>query len=128
MYPTPTDRKVRSFLSELVIDLITVCDYHTGEVFQKISWMVSPTGRLPIKKDDWLGTEIRIGTINPHVGFLAILNLVVIYAHNLHRSLICMNEMVIIDKFVKPVIEKRQVIFRTLDNPVGHSGATFCAG
>ena len=32
-----------------------------------------------------------------------------------------MNEMVIIDKFVKPVIEKRQVIFRTLDNPVGHS-------
>lgn len=44
--------------------------------------MVSTTGGLPIEKDDWPGTEIGIGAINPHVGFLTVLNLVVIVLTN----------------------------------------------
>lgn len=68
MNPTAGNPEVFPFLSELVIDLITVRNNGTGEVLQKFSWMVSFSGSLPIVKDNWrCGAQASIA-VNPHIG------------------------------------------------------------
>lgn len=52
MNPTAGDPEVLPFISKFVIDLITVRNNGTGEVFQEFPWMVGLSGSLPIVKDD----------------------------------------------------------------------------
>ena len=52
MNPTAGNLEILPFISEFVIDLITVRNNGAGEVFQEFPWMVGFSGSLPIEKND----------------------------------------------------------------------------
>lgn len=85
MNPTLGNSEILPFVSEFVIDLITVRNNGTGEVFQEIPWMVGFSGRLPIEKDDRVCGAHGTIAVNPHIGFPATLNLGIVDAHYLDR-------------------------------------------
>lgn len=83
--------------------------------------MISAAGGLPIIENNGIGTFCGMVSIYPHVRFLPILYLGIIYTHYLYRSFVGMDDVVFIDEPMQPVIKQGQIIIGTLDDPVSHS-------
>lgn len=72
MNPATGYFQVLSFFTELMVDLITICDHGTREILQEFSWMISFSGWLPVKEHDRMLGAVRIISIYPHVCLLAV--------------------------------------------------------
>lgn len=101
MYPAAADGKMIIALpAKLMVDLVAVCNNGAGEIFQKVSWMIGFTRRLPVKENDRSGLFSWAVTVYQHVGFLSVFDLIVIDAHHLNRCLVCMDDVIFIHQFV----------------------------
>lgn len=107
MDPVAADSQVFPFPAKFVIYLVTICDDRSGEVFQEFSWMISPSGRLPVIKNDGIAAFCGMILIYPHIGVLTVFDPGIVNAHYLYRCFICMNDVAFINEFMKLVVQKR---------------------
>ena len=119
MDPTTCDIQIRPFLIEFVIHLVPICDHGSGEVLQELSRVIGASGWLPVKQDDRRGFARRAVSVDPHISLPAVFDLFAVYPHNLSRCFVCMDDLVVINEFVQPVIYKGQVRIRAFYDPVG---------
>ena len=120
MNPTAGNPEVFPFISELVIDLITVRNNGTGEVLQEFSWMVGFSGSLPIVKDNRVCGAQALIAVNPHIGFLPTFYPGIVDTHYLDRRFVGMNHLVFIDKFMQAFIDQGKIALCAVYDPVRH--------
>lgn len=84
MNPAASNFKSVAFFCKLVIDLISVCDYSSGESLQEFSGMFRMTGRLPVKEDDGMCAAHGTVPVDPHVSFLTIFDLCMLNPHDFY--------------------------------------------
>ena len=78
-------------------------------------------GWLPVIENNGSVTLRGAITIYPHVCFFPVLYPGIINTHHLYRCFVGMDDVVFIDKLVKPVIKQGQIFISTIDDPVCHS-------
>lgn len=92
MYPTTGYLQILPFLTEFMVDLITISHHSPGEVLKELPWMARFSGWLPIVKNDRIFGTVRIVPINPHICLLAIFDFRFIDTHAFHGRFICVND------------------------------------
>ena len=77
-------------------------------------------GRLPVKKNDGMGSTQRAVPVDPHISLLTVFDLRMLNPHNLYGCLISMYDFAVIDPFMEPVIDERKIFICTFYHPVCH--------
>ena len=77
--------KIAAFFCKLVIDLVSVCDYSSGESLQEFSGMFRMTGRLPVKENDRMCTAQRSVSVNPHIDLLTVFDFYMVDLHDFYQ-------------------------------------------
>ena len=85
MDPAACDFKILAFFYELMVDLVFIRDYNTGERLQEFLWMVRMAGRLLVKEDNGMGYAQRSVSVDPHISLFIIFDLRMIDPHDFYR-------------------------------------------
>ena len=85
MDPADSNFKIVAFFCKFVIDLVSVCDYSSGESLQEFPGMFRMTGRLPVKENDRMCTAQRPVPVDPHIGLLTVFDLCMVDLHDFYR-------------------------------------------
>ena len=84
-HPAASNFKIAAFFCKLVIDLVSICDYSSGESLQESPGMFRMTGRLPVKENDRMCTAQRPVPVDPHIGLLTVFDLCMVDLHDFYR-------------------------------------------
>ena len=117
MHPAPRYGQVFQFLLHCMVDLIPIRNTDTGVILQEFP-RVGCIPCLLIFVEDNLFILIQMTrTVDPHIAFGACRPPVTVYQN---RSLICLDDMIIIQFPVKIIIQYSQVFLSQTNHPVCH--------
>ena len=104
MDPAAGNFEILPFFFELMVDLIPIGHYSSGESFQKLPWMICTAGLLPIVEHDRMSTFKRPIPIDPHISLFAVFDFGIVDTHDLYWSLAGMDDFTVIDQFMHTII------------------------
>lgn len=84
-HPAASNFKIAAFFCKLVIDLVSICDYSSGESLQESPGMFRMTGRLPVKENDRMCAAQRPVLVDLHIGLLTIFDLCMVDLYDSYR-------------------------------------------
>ena len=120
MDPAACNFEIPAFFCKFMVDLISICDHSPGKRLQEFPGLFRMAGRLPVKKNDGMGSTQRAVPVDPHISLLTVFDLRMLNPHNLYGCLISMYDFAVIDPFMEPVIDERKIFICTFYHPVCH--------